>query len=211
MARAKAIVFDLDEVLLDTRPAWVYALEESVVSVSGRRENFRPLVAEYRCRPVRDVLAMLLHTREERDRCELLFATMYGRSALKKLLVHEGVGMALDQLRSLRVEMAAITRQNHALAMRQIESTGLDRFFSVLSPTPPGEPWAPAARARECLDYLEYGPSLCAYISGDHMDLEVVAAIGLDCYEAEWAAAEPTGFPVIPSMARLATAAAHSR
>jgi phosphoglycolate phosphatase-like HAD superfamily hydrolase len=210
MARAKAIVFDLDEVLLDTRPAWVYALEEAVVSVSGRRENFRPLVGEYRRRPLRDVLAMLLDSREERERAEMLFTSMYGRSALKKLLVHEGVGMALDHLRSLRVEMAAITRQDHTLAMRQIESTGLDRFFSVLSPTPKGESWVPVARARDCLGYLQYGEALCAYVSGDRPDLEAAASLGLDCYEATWAAVEPTGFPAIPSMARLAKAAAQA-
>lgn len=206
MARPKAIVFDLDEVLIDARPAWLYALEESVVSVSGRRENFRPLVTEYRRRPLRDVLAMLLPQPAERDRCETLFATMYGRSAMKKLLVHEGVGMALDQLRSLRVEMAAITRLHHGMAMRQLESTGLDRFFSVLSPTPQGERWDPAARAKECLGYLEYTPASCLFISGEGRDLASVGALGLTCYEASWAATETTGYPVLSSMPEVTAA-----
>jgi phosphoglycolate phosphatase-like HAD superfamily hydrolase len=206
MARPKAIVFDLDEVLIDARPAWLYALEESVVSVSGRRENFRPLVGEYRRRPLRDVLAMLLPQPAERDRCETLFATMYARSAMKKLLVHEGVGMALDQLRSLRIESAAITRLNHPMAMRQIESTGLDRFFSVLSPTPEGERWDPAARTKQCLGYLEYSPATCLFVSGESPDLANVAAVGLTCYEASWAATEPTGYPALASISEVTVA-----
>ncbi len=209
MARPKAIVFDLDEVLIDARPAWLYALEESVVSVSGRRENLRPLVAEYRRRPLRDVLSMLLAQPAERDRCESLFAVMYGRSAMKKLLVHEGVGMSLDQLRSLRIEMAAITRLHHGMAMRQIESTGLDRFFSVLSPTPEGEPWDPPARTKQCLSYLEYAPAQCLFVSGEIADLASVAAMGLTCYEAAWAAVEPTGYPALASMSAVTGAETH--
>lgn len=200
MVRPKAIVFDLDEVLIDSRPAWLYSLEEAMVSVSGRRENFRPLVEEYRRRPLRDVLAILLPAPADRDRCESLFSMMYGRSAMKKLLVHERVGMRLDQLRSQRVEMAAITRLPHNMAMRQIESTGLDRFFSVLSPTPTGEKWDPPARTKDCLGYLEYTARQCLFVSGDKNDLAAVAALGLTGYEAAWASTEPTGFPVINSM-----------
>ncbi len=32
----RAIVFDLDRALIDPRPAWRYAVEEAVVSVTGR-------------------------------------------------------------------------------------------------------------------------------------------------------------------------------
>jgi phosphoglycolate phosphatase-like HAD superfamily hydrolase len=206
MPRPRAIVFDLDEVLIDSAPAWLYALEESMVSVTGRRENLKPLVAEYRRRPLRDVLAMLLATPAERDRAEKLFTTMYGRSAMKKLLVHQHVGMSLDQLRSLRIEMAAITRLPHYMAMRQIESTGLDRFFSVMSPTAPDPTWDPVSRTKDCLGYLEYAAAACLFVSGEGRDLGEVKALGLTCYEARWAAVESTGFPALESMEQVTSA-----
>ncbi len=201
--RPKAIVFDLDETLIDHAPAWVYAVEEALVAITGRREKVRPLVDEYRKRPLRDVFSILTGTRADADRCEQLFTAMYGRSALKKLLVHEGVGMALDQIRGVRIEMAAITRLPHATAMRQIESTGLDRFFSVMSPTPAGEAWSVTARSKECLGYLGYDPARCAFVSGEKADLMEAAGMGLLAYEAAWTAAEATGFPAIASATML--------
>lgn len=201
--RPKAIVFDLDETLIDHAPAWVYAVEEALVAITGRREKVRPLVAEYRQRPLRDVFGILTGSRQESERCEQLFVAMYGRSALKKLLVHEGVGMALDQIRGVRIEMAAITRLPHATAMRQIESTGLDRFFSVMSPTPAGEGWSVTARTKECLGYLGYEPSRCAFVSGVKGDLMEAAGMGLVAYEAGWATGEATGYPSIASATKL--------
>lgn len=201
--RPKAIVFDLDETLIDNAAAWVYCVEEALISVTGRRESARPLVAEYRRRPLRDVFGILTGTREESMRCEQLFTAMYGRSALKKLLVHPGVGMALDQVRGVRIEMAAITRLAHGPAMRQIESTGLDRFFSVMSPTPPGEAWSVTARIKDCLGYLDRAPASCVFISGEKSDLDLASSTGIMCYEAEWVAQAKTGYPGVANASAI--------
>ena len=45
----RAIVFDLDNVLLTREAAWRYAVEESVVVVTGQRIDARPL-ARFRTR-----------------------------------------------------------------------------------------------------------------------------------------------------------------
>lgn len=201
--RPKAIVFDLDETLIDNAPAWLYSVEEALISVTGRRESARPLLAEYRRRPIRDVFGILTRTREESMRCEQLFTMMYGRSALKKLLVHPGVGMALDQVRGVRIEMAAITRLAHGPAMRQIESTGLDRFFAVMSPTPPGEAWSVTERIRDCLGYLERAPANCVFVSGEKADLDSASSTAIACYEAAWVAAEKTGYPALANASAI--------
>lgn len=197
------MIFDLDEVLLDVRRAWQYTVEEAVAGVCGRRESAAPLVEEYWRRPWRDALGILVSEIEERDRCEALCLRIYERSAMKRLLVHEGVGMGLDRIRASRIEMGAISRAPHGPAVRRIESTGLDRFLAVLSPTAAGEPWDVAARLGDCLAFLRYEPSQCVFVSGDGHDLSVAAAEGLRPLEAQWAAPEPTGYPAVASPGAL--------
>lgn len=199
----KAVIFDLDEVLLDVRRAWQYTVEEAVASVCGRRETAAPLVEEYWRRPWRDALGILLTAPEERDRCEALCLRIYERSAMKRLLVHEGVGMGLDRVRAGRVEIGAISRAPHGPALRRIESTGLDRFLAVLSPTADGEAWDVAARLGDCLGFLRYEASQCAFISGDVRDLRAAEATGLRAFEASWAATETTGYPAVASPGAL--------
>jgi len=113
---------------------------------------------------------------------------MLERSAMKKLLVHEGIGMALDALRGERIELGAISRLPHRLAVKQVQSTGLDRFMSVLSATPEGEAWAPDLRVQQCLAFLETGGRDCAFISGERRDRGILAARGLTVFAAAWAA-----------------------
>jgi hypothetical protein len=112
---------------------------------------------------------------------------MYGRSALKKLLVHDGIGMALDRLRGDRIEMGAISREPHAMALKQVQSTGLDRFLSVLSATPVDAPWDPAARVAECLAFLERAATQSAFVSGEGDDLAAVGSAGVKPWTAAWA------------------------
>ncbi|OAI44573.1 hypothetical protein AYO38_00320 [bacterium SCGC AG-212-C10] len=201
--KLRAVVFDLDEALLDSRRAWQYTIEEALVSVTGRRIEAGPLVDEYRRRPWRDALAVLLASSEERERAEQLCGRMYERSGMKKLLVHEGLGMALDELRAGRLEMGAITRRPHAIAMRQIESTGLDRFLTVLAPTPGGEPWDAPLRIAECARFLTREMEHVAFVSPDDYDLKRAAAAGAACYGAGWCGAESAEFLQIEAVREL--------
>jgi hypothetical protein len=86
--------------------------------------------------------------------------------------------MALDRLRGERIEMGAVSREPHALALKQAESTGLDRFLAVLAPTPPGVPWDPAARFADCLAYLGRAPAETAFVSPDAQDRSTVEGMG---------------------------------
>jgi len=124
---------------------------------------------------------------------------------MKRLLIHDGLGMALDQLRAGRVEIGAISREQHRVARRQIESTGLERFVGALSGTPEGAAWAPAARAAECLAFFEYPAAECALVSGEVSDLRAGGEAGFVCLEAGWAASEPGGFPRLLRPADLPT------
>jgi phosphoglycolate phosphatase-like HAD superfamily hydrolase len=193
----RAVIFDLDEVLLDRREAWRYSIEEAVASVCRHRPDVRPLVGEYRLRPWRDALAILLTASDERDRCEELCRRIYHRSALKRLLVHEGMGMALDRLRERGIEMGAISRSAHPIALKEIQATGLDRFLSVLAATPDGEGWDPAARLARCLAFLGYEAAACGFVSGDSWDLRRAAGSGVRCFKAAWNGPEAPGHPVI--------------
>ncbi|MBI5947766.1 MAG: hypothetical protein HY875_06495 [Chloroflexi bacterium] len=193
----KAVIFDLDETLIDSRRAWEYALEQAVLAVTGQRIDPRPLVEEYRGRDWREAVAIVVNGPVERERAAALSASMFGRSALKRLLVHEGVGMALDVLRGDATEVGAISRFPHQLALLQAQSTGLDRFLAVLSATPGDARFDVAERLAGCLRFLEYPASDCAFVSGEVTALEMAASIGFLAFEAAWAATGATGFPAI--------------
>lgn len=198
----RAVIFDLDEALLVRAPAWIYAIEEGVLSSTGSRVDARPLAGEYRSRPFEHALGVLI-SRDFTAECAELCAEIYNRSAMKKVLVHEGLGMALDVLRGLRIEAGAISREPHALARKQIESTGLDRFIAALSCTPAGEGWNPGARVSDCVRFFEQPVGRCLFVSHDGHDLRRVAPLGLTVREAGWAAVAPSGFMAIGTPADL--------
>jgi phosphoglycolate phosphatase-like HAD superfamily hydrolase len=204
VARAvSAVIFDLDETLLARERAWAYAVEEAVVSVTGRRVDASPLFDAYRQRPWRQALVVLLDDPASRDACEPLCDEIYRRSAMKRLLVQEGVGMALDVLRGASVEVGAISREPHATARLQLESTGLDRFMTVLSATPPGERWDPLARAETCRQFLGRPAERCVFVSHDAADLGSVARAGYRCLAAGWACGGQPAGPVLAHPADL--------
>lgn len=186
----RAIIFDLDRCLIDPRNAWRYCIEESIAASAGRRIDASGLVEEYHTRPWRDALAVLADPAEA-ARCADLCATMFERSAMKKLLVHEGAGMALDALRGERIELGAISRLPHTLAVKQVQSTGLDRFLSVVATTPADERWDVPARVAQCLAFLETEAIRAAFVSGAQRDLDEAAGIGVRTYRATWGT--PTG------------------
>lgn len=165
----------------------------------GRRLDAGELVDEYHTRPWRDALRILIPEPDDAMRCEDLCATMFGRSAMKKLLVHEGVGMALDALRGERIELGAISRLPHSLSVKQVQSTGLDRFLAVVAATPAGERWDAGARIQQCLTFLEAEPVRSAYTASDRFDIEAAKALGLRAYFAAWGAAvaESTEEPAV--------------
>ncbi len=196
----KAVIFDFDETLLARDGAWSYALEEAVISVTGRRINARELACDYRGRPWRHALSVVLDRADEIGDCAELCQDIYERSAMKRLLVQEGIGMALDVLRGASIEVGAISREPHAIARRQIDSTGLDRFITVLSASPAPGRWEPAIRAEDCRSFLEKSVEQCVFVSGDSFDLKAVEAAGYRCLAAGWIASGP--FSVYPALQR---------
>lgn len=195
----KAVIFDLDSALIDSRAAWRYAVEEAIAATCGRRIDVRPLVHEYHRRPWSQALTVLLPDRAERERCEPVCIEISRRSGLKKLLVHEGIGMALDSLLARSIEIGAISRQPHSLALKQAQSTGLDRFFAVMAATPVNEPYDPAARLGQCTAFLERGPTDCAFISADPEERRCGAAAGFRVLFPAWVAEPPPGVHTIGS------------
>jgi len=207
----KAVIFDLDETLIDSRRAWEYALEEAVLAVTGRRIDSRPLAEHYRRRPWPDAVAIVVSGSTGQERVADLAAEMFTRSALKRLLVHEGIGMALDVLRGDAIEVGAISRFPHRLALLQAQSTGLDRFLAVLAATPAGERFDQASRLDSCRAFLGYPPQQCAFVSGEAPSLISAASAGYLVFEAAWATATRSGFPAVIHPGELRNALASRR
>ncbi len=204
----KAVVFDLDEVLLDRARAWQYALEEGVAMVCGCRIDGAPLVSEYSRRPWRHAVTLVVPDVAAREACEAACARIYQRGAQKRLLVHDGVGMGLDWIRSAQLAMGAVSRETHAIALKQLQSTGLDRFMTVLSPTPAGEAWDAAMRLCECISYLRCAAAECAFVSSEDADLEAAEILGCRVATAAWAGRGGGSRPAVTTPAMLGPALA---
>lgn len=164
--------------LLDLRPAWAFALEQAVAAVTGRQVDGLALADAYSWRPWAHALAVVEPDPTAAARIEPLCERLFETSALKRIRVPEGLAMTLDALREARIELGVVSRQRHHRALRQLEATGLDRFFHVLSPTPVGEPWSPAARLRECARYLGSEPGSTAFLTTEERDAALATSEG---------------------------------
>jgi phosphoglycolate phosphatase-like HAD superfamily hydrolase len=198
----RLVIFDLDRALLDSRPAFCYTLEEAIVAVTGRRISARDLADEYHVRPWRDALRVLLDDPHERDACQALCQQYAERSALKRILVFEGVGMTLDALRAERIDIAAITRAPYRLARKQAESTGLDRFFSLVAP-PQDARFDPAAQLAQCLRLLETDGSETAFVAPGRFERSAAERLGAIAFTAAWAVDHDAGGIEVPAPGHL--------
>ncbi|MEO6398349.1 MAG: hypothetical protein ABIP13_07755 [Tepidiformaceae bacterium] len=201
--RPKAVIFDLDHALLDSRKAWQYAVEESVAVACGRRIDVRPLSDEYHRRPWIHALTLLVPDAVERQRCEELCVEVSHRSGLKKLLVHDRMGVALDQVRASSIEIAAVSRQAHGLALKQAQSTGLDRFLAVLAATPQGTLYDPSARLSQCVAFMEREPAHCVVVSAEPDVRRAASAAGFPLLFPAWSGDSPAGALVIGEPAQI--------
>jgi beta-phosphoglucomutase-like phosphatase (HAD superfamily) len=184
--RPRLVVFDFDRAVIDPRAAWRYCIEESVTMVTGERPRVETLVEEYHLRPWRQALSVVVGDRAAVRRCEELCEQMFTRSAMKRLLVHEGIGMALDALRGEMIDMAGISRLPNSLALKQAQSTGMDRFMAVVCGTVEGESWAPRERFLQCAALLESDPTEAAFVSPDAVDRREVTELGAQVFVAGW-------------------------
>ncbi len=184
--RPRLVVFDFDRALIDPRTAWRYCIEESVMMVTGERPRVDSLVEEYHLRPWRQALSIVVGDTAAVGRCEELCEQMFTRSAMKRLLVHEGIGMALDALRAERIDMAGISRLPNSLAVKQAQSTGMDRFLAIVSGTAEGERWSPGERFAECLRLLESEAEEAAFVGFEVMDRREVGRSGTQVFVAGW-------------------------
>ncbi|WP_322796217.1 HAD family hydrolase [Tepidiforma sp.] len=198
----RLVIFDLDRALIDARPAFTYTVEEAVAAVTGRRLSAAPLADEYHARPWRDALRILLDTPADCDRAEELCREYAARSALKRLLVHEGVGMALDTLRAAQVEMAAFSRRPYPLARKHVESTGLDRFFAFLA-APASDRFELAAALTECLRLLEAPAGETAVIAPGRYERTIAARLGAIPFTAAWVPDHDPGDLPIPTTGHI--------
>lgn len=156
------------------------------MSIANRRISAESLVEEYQRRPWSESLRILLDDPNDLSQAKKLCQRIAERSAMKKLLVFDGTGMALDDVRGAHLEIGAISRLPHAVALKQAQATGLDRFLTVLSATPIGRAWEPGARASECLSYFGREPASCLFIGASDQDIDQALQVGLVALRAGW-------------------------
>lgn len=184
--RPRLVIFDLDRALIDARPAFCYTIEEAIAAVTGQRRSARQLADAYHTRPWRDALRILLDDPRHYRAAEALCHQYAQRSALKRLHVFEGIGMALDELRAEQIDIAAITRNPYPLARKHVESTGLDRFLALIVP-PPSDRFDPTTQLAECYRLLQTEPTQTAVIAPGRPERQAAERTGAIPITAAWA------------------------
>jgi phosphoglycolate phosphatase-like HAD superfamily hydrolase len=184
------VLFELEHTLLDRRPAWQYAFEQAVGTVCHERIDARDLAENYAHRPVMHALAVVTDDLGVRVECARRWEQLFYRSAMKKLMVHDGVTMMLDRMRHAGIELGVISHEPHTVARKELESTGLDRFLTVLAAQPIDATWLPGERIEQCRTFLEYPPEEICLISWDEDDVDAAEGMGALALRASWPTAE---------------------
>jgi phosphoserine phosphatase len=208
----RGAVFDLDEVLLNKRAAWAYTVEQALLSVAGRRTEPMALADEYRHRPWRDALLVLEPDREHVAAAAALCGKLWLRSALKRITVHAGIGMALAGLLAGGISMAAVTSVALPLARRQAQAAGVDRFLFALERNEDAA-GADGNLYAAMAGLLHLRPGDVAFVSGDGAALRSASSQGLRPFKAAWAPGGGGSFPLFeePGDLRRLRAEAGSR
>ncbi len=175
--RPRALLFDLDGVLVTSRQAWFCCAEEAGRAFRGRpvtREEFEPTFGQGTADDVREF--GLCCTAEELDR---FYARVFPRFA-GTVRVHPDAGALLSDLRAGGRRLAVVTNTASTLASVILRAAGLERAFDHLGcadlvPRPKPAPDLP----RAALAALGVGAGEAWLVGDSRYDREAARAAGV--------------------------------
>jgi putative hydrolase of the HAD superfamily len=192
-----AILFDVDDTLLDTRAAMVAAGEAAAAAlwpeagpgvhhgagvhfhrdpdgIFGRFTTGELSFAQMRQARVADLLEFVALAPP--DEAFQRFGEVYEPAFLSSLRVFDDVVPVLEALSSLGMPAGVLTNSSSAYASQKLEVTGLAGFFAVVATRDTLGFGKPDARAfQHACRLMGTAPSETLYV-GDHLEVDAIAA-----------------------------------
>ena len=184
MPGIRAVLFDLDGTLLDTRDAWIAAFDASVAAI-GRTASSGSVAAQWIGTPIEVIYERAGFTRDEIARAVPVFLEVEAASVPAGMRAYPGVREMLESLN--RWKLAAVTNKSHDTSVKALRATGLLPFFSLVlggdsvpRKKPAPDPVLKAART------FGVSPSECAVVGDTENDILAAKAAGARSIGVTW-------------------------
>lgn len=184
MPGIRAVLFDLDGTLLDTRDAWIAAFDASVAAI-GRTASSGSVAAQWIGTPIEVIYERAGFTRDEIARAVPVFLEVEAASVPAGMRAYPGVREMLESLN--RWKLAAVTNKSHDTSVKALRATGLLPSFSLVlggdsvpRKKPAPDPVLKAART------FGVSPSECAVVGDTENDILAAKAAGARSIGVTW-------------------------
>lgn len=185
MRRVRAVLFDVDGTLLDTRDAWIRAFDAGLATIR-RTAMLGAVAAQWIGTPIETIYAERCGLAgDELAKAVRAFQQVEAQSVREGMRAYPGVPEAVAALAAWK--LAAVTNKRHDTTVEALEVTGLLPFFALVlggDSVPRKKPFPdPILRAAETLGLQ---PSECVVVGDTENDVRAAKEAGARSIGVTW-------------------------
>lgn len=190
MNRVKAVIFDLDGTLIDSKEDLGMATNRVLGSrgyAAWPVEQYGIFMGHGLRALTEQALPEASRTDEEIDRCHALILEDYGRNCMVKTRLYAGIDKVLDYLSQTGVRMAVLTNKPHAIACKIVEGLLGAWHFDFVQGGQEGLPLKPEPDGvhRFC-QQVQVEPRETLFVGDSDVDVMTASNAGLCCLGVSW-------------------------
>ncbi|MDE7338872.1 MAG: HAD-IA family hydrolase [Bacteroidales bacterium] len=190
MNRFKAVIFDLDGTLIDSKEDLGLATNRVLCGrgyAAWPVEQYGIFMGHGLRALTEQALPEASRTDEEIDRCHALILEDYGRNCMVKTRLYAGIDKVLDHLAEKGVRMGVLTNKPHAIACRIVEGLLGAWHFDFVQGGQEGLPLKPEPDGvhRFCRQ-VQVEPEETLFVGDSDVDVMTASNAGLCCLGVSW-------------------------
>ena len=190
MNRFKAVIFDLDGTLIDSKEDLGLATNRVLCGrgyAAWPVEQYGIFMGHGLRALTEQALPEASRTNEEIDRCHALILEDYGRNCMVKTRLYAGIDKVLDHLAEKGVRMGVLTNKPHAIACRIVKGLLGAWHFDFVQGGQEGLPLKPEPDGvhRFCRQ-VQVEPEETLFVGDSDVDVMTASNAGLCCLGVSW-------------------------